>query len=80
LKTLNDLEARALELQRQAAAQEARLQGFWYEFQGLPSKAQSYTDRLSAVEQQRNELAILDLAFEEAVIGSLTNNQYQRET
>jgi hypothetical protein len=63
-------------LQRRAQAQEAKLQGFWAEFQGLPSKAQSYNARIAAVEQQRKELAMLDLAFEGTVVGSLTNPQY----
>jgi hypothetical protein len=54
LRTLNEPEARALEAQRQAAAQEQKLQGFWAEFQGLPSKANAYNERLSAIDAQRN--------------------------
>src|SRR5262249_4146412 len=76
MKTLTALEKQAIELQRKAKEQEAKLNTWYAEFNGLPAKAAAYHTRLSVVTAQRNELdsAYLDVDFTAAYTALVGGN------
>jgi hypothetical protein len=67
LRTLTTLEKEAIELQRRAKEQEAKLNNWFTEWTGLPARAAAHREQLYAVEQQREALGdALDAEFAEA--------------
>jgi hypothetical protein len=67
LRTLTTLEKEAIELQRRAKEQEAKVNNWFTEWTGLPARAAAHREQLYGVEQQREALGdALDAQFEEA--------------
>jgi hypothetical protein len=75
LRTLTTLEQEAIELQRRAREQEAKLNNWFTEWTGLPARAASFREQLGAVAQQRETLGdALDAEFAEAYAALVRGN------